>query len=334
MIAWNIDFHNVAELVPYEDGYAMYRVPADVRAHLNANLRERTSWYATGVELRFRMKGDSAVIRLRSLPMDEAQVAHIYYGSIQGGWQNSSRLITAQPTDIRINRPQNMEQLRQLHQDHALPFSPEVVRVVLPYGSLVFLGIEGDVEPPRPEDLPTRTYLAYGSSITHGSLALDMPHTYPFSIAQNLGCDYLNLGFAGTAHLEKEMAEYIVSRKDWDFATVEMGINMLGSFSVEEFERRVDVFTDILAADSRPVIATSIFGFNGGDQEKAAAFRDVVRRYAGERLHFVDGLKLLNNPAFISQDMVHPSMEGVAQIAHRLRNFMCLTLYPMGLIPR
>lgn len=334
MIAWNIDFHNVAELVPYEDGHIMHRVPAEVRAHLSEGLRNLSSWYATGVELRFRLRGDQTVLRLRTLPMAEGQMAHIYYGSLQGGWQNSSRLITTQPTELVIRRPENPDQLAEIHRSCALPFSPELVRVVLPYGSLVFLGVEGDVEPPRPEDLPRLTYLAYGSSITHGSLALAMPHTYPFRIAQNLGCDYLNLGFAGTAHLEKEMAEYIVSRRDWDFASMEMGVNMLGSFTEAEFERRVDVFTAILARDPRPVFATSIFGFNGGDQKKASAFRDIVRRYAGERLHFVDGLALLKNPAYISQDMVHPTLEGIEQIAYRLRNFMLLTLHDMGLISR
>jgi len=334
MIAWHIDFHNVAQLVPFEDGYLMHRVPQELRPHLNESLRQTMSSYATGVELRFRLRGDQAILRLRTRPMEEAQVAHIYYGSIQGGWQNSSRLITTQPTELLIRRPENMDALRRIHQDCALPFSPDVVRVVLPYGALVFLGVEGDVEPPRPEDLPRRTYLAYGSSITHGSLALDMPHTYPFRIAQRLGCDYLNLGFAGSAHLEEDMARWIVSRRDWDFASVEMGINMLGSFTPEAFEQRVDRFTAILAEDPRPVFATSIFGFNGDGQEKAAVFRDIVRRYAGERLRFIDGLALLNDPACISQDMVHPTLEGIDQIARRLQAFMTPALGDMGLISR
>jgi len=334
MIAWNIDFHNVDHLAPHEDGYRMYRLPEDLICRLNPMLQDPMSFYTTGVELRFRLNSPEAVIRLRTSPMDEAQIAHIYYGSIQGGWQNSSRLITTQPTEIRIRKPENMDHLHRIHQDCALPFSPEVVRLVLPGGPTLFLGVEGDVEPPRPEDLPRTTYLAYGSSITHGSLALDMPHSYPFRIAGNLGCDYRNFGFAGSAHLEKAMAEHIVARRDWDFASFEMGINMLGSYSVEEFERRVDDFTAILAADPRPVFVTSIFAFHGDGQEKAAAFRDIVRRYAAERLRFVDGLTLLNNPAYISQDMVHPTLEGIEQIAHRLRNFMCLTLHDTGLISR
>lgn len=43
------------------------------------------------------------------------------------------------------------------------------------------------------------------------------------------------------------MEEYIVSRKDWDFASVVMGINMLSSgWTLEEFENRVDrlIFID------------------------------------------------------------------------------------------
>lgn len=90
-----------------------------------------------------------------------------------------------------------------------------------------------------------------------------------------LSCDYINLGFAGSAHMERTMAEYIVSRKDWDFASIEMGVNMLGpEYSVELFEERVKEFVDIMAGDSRPVFATSIFGFNEPEQKKADIFRD------------------------------------------------------------
>lgn len=278
----------------------------------------KSSGHTTGVELRFRLKGDHANIRLRMLPDVEAQVAYIFFGSIQGGYQNSSCVIGTQPTKITIKRPENADMLRCISRDAQHPFSPELVRVILPYGTCIFLGLDGDIEPPHLTDVPTTTYLAYGSSITHGSLALAAPYTYPFRIAQKIGCDYLNFGFAGSAHMEKEIAEYIISRKDWDFASVEMGINMIkDTFSIETFDERVDTFTSILAKDSRPIFATSIFGFNGDQQEKGMVFRDIVRKYAESRLRFTDGLDLLNNPAFITQDLTHPSLEGIAQIADR-----------------
>ncbi|MGN0779648.1 MAG: SGNH/GDSL hydrolase family protein [Aristaeellaceae bacterium] len=325
MIFQQIDFHNVAEMTPVADGWLMWRLPEPVRAQTSENLRQRVCCYTTGVELRFRLRGTGVTLLLRSEPMAEAQVAHIYYGSMQGGWENSTRVIGTQPTRVHIPAPKNLDALRQISENAHLPFDPALVRLVLPYGTCVYMGCEGDVEPPRPGDTPRQTYLAYGSSITHGSLALSAPHTYPFRIAQMLGCDYLNLGFAGTARAEEAVAHYIVSRKDWDFASVELGINML-DMDEETFTRRIDRFTAILAQDGRPVFATSLFGFNGDKQEVGQRYRDIVRRYAGKRLMFTDGLTLLNNPAYIAQDMVHPSLEGIEQIARRWSSIMAARL--------
>jgi len=317
MIFQNIDFHNVEQMIPYEDGYRMARLPEHVLSQVNRGIQEKAVLYSTGIELRFRIKGESADVHLRVLPELEAQVAYLFYGSIQAGWQTSSHMIGTEPTVIHLERPANMPALQEITRKQCLPFSPEVIRLVLPYGNCIFLGIEGDVEPPARGDVSDACYLAYGSSITHGSLALAAPYSYPFRIAQKLKSDYYNLGFAGTAHMEAAMAKYIVSRKDWTFASVEMGVNMLGeTFSTETFERNIDRFTSILAEDPRPVFATSIFGFPGS-QERADQFRSIVRKYAERRLIFVDGLELLQNDAYISQDGVHPSLEGMEQIVEK-----------------
>jgi hypothetical protein len=318
MIFRNIDFHNVEEMEKCEKGYILWRIPSSVRKRINEGAGKLASRYSTGVELRFRMTGDSAAVILRTDKMEEAQVAYIYYGSIQGGWQYSSKVILDQDTRITVIRPQNLELLKRITSEQRLGFQPELIRVVLPYGTCYFVGVEGEIEPPAKGDAPAKTYLAYGSSITHGSLALAAPYTYPFRIAQKFQCDYLNLGFAGSAQMEKAMAEYIVSRKDWDFASVEMGINMLKEeFSVELFDERVKAFVEILSRDSRPIFATNIFQINGADQEKAVRYREIVRKHAGEKLIFTDGLELLNNPAYISQDSAHPTLEGIAEITDR-----------------
>ena len=317
MIFQNIEFHNVAELVPEGEGFHLLRIPSALREKVNASM-QNTCRYGTGVELRFRLKGESADIRLSTAPTAGVRAACLFYGSIQAGWQTLIQPLSGEPTTLHITRPANMDVLKTISAEQHLPFDPEVFRLILPSCACQFYGVEGDVEPPRPEDVPVKTYLAYGSSITHGSLGLMMPYSYPFRIGQMLGCDSINLGFAGSAHMEKEVAEYIVSRKDWDFASVEMGINTVDSFTPEQFEERIDTFTSILASDSRPVFATSIFGYNSpGPQEKAECFRKIVRKYASDRLIFTEGLELLNNPAFISADLVHPSTEGLAQIAQR-----------------
>lgn len=322
MIFQNIEFHNVEEMIKCDKGYQMLRLPTYVREQINPTARDVTCLFSTGVELRFRIISDSVNVILSVDDSAEAQVAYIYYGSFQGGWQYSSVVIQNE-TKINIPKCDRLSVLKEITKSRSLPFDPEVIRIVLPYGTCYYVGIEGEVEPPLKSQLPEKSYLAYGSSITHGSLSLAAPYSYPFRISQMLSCDYINLGFAGSAHMERTMAEYIVSRKDWDFASIEMGVNMLGpEYSVELFEERVKEFVDIMAGDSRPVFATSIFGFNEPEQKKADIFRDIVRKYASEKLIFIDGLKLLNNPTYISADLIHPSLEGMAQISERLCTIM------------
>ncbi|HJA91785.1 MAG TPA: SGNH/GDSL hydrolase family protein [Candidatus Eisenbergiella merdipullorum] len=315
-----IDFHNVEEIIKTENGYRLSRLPQTTANRLDEGTAD-VSCSGTGVELRFKIKGDAAVLRLRADKGAEVRAAYIYYGAFQGGWENSSRIILSEETAVRIERPKNLEIMKRVTAERKLGFDPEVVRLVLPSGICYYLGAEGEIEAPSAADYPDKTYLAYGSSITHGSLALAMPYSYPFQIAQRFGCDYINLGHAGRARAEKPIAEYIAARPDWDFASVELGINMLG-FSEEDFERRVRDFLAVLAEDGRPVFVTSIFGFLGGDQEKAAKFRRIVRDCSGGNLIFTDGLELLDDPAKISEDLVHPSLEGIRQIADRWYEIM------------
>lgn len=319
MIKDGIDFHNVEEFIPLERGYRLSRLPKRITERMDEGASD-VACHSSGVELRFKIKGDKAVLKLRTEKSAEAQTAYIYYGSFQGGWENSSRMILTEETSLVVEKPKNLDVLKQVAEEKGAGFNPEVVRVVLPYGACIYLGAEGELEPPSAGDYPEKTYLAYGSSITHGSLALAMPYTYPFQIAQRLGCDYLNLGEAGSARAERPLAEYLTERRDWDFASVELGINMLKQFSEEEFEKRVREFLSILDRDGRPVFVTSIFVCLGEDQRKADHFRKIIRDCAAKdcksgRLIFTDGLDLLNDPAGISQDLVHPSLEGMRKIA-------------------
>ena len=321
----NIIFHNVEELEKTEKGYLPRRIRKDIREQISTGVQENI--YATGVELRFTMPKGSVDIVLRADMVPESATLHIFFGSFQGGWDQSSKNIYETETRIHIEYPEErkMETLRRITAEQNLPFQPEVVRMVLPYVPCYYVRTEGVTEVPKPEQLPKETYLAYGSSITHGSLGLIQPDSYVFRISQLLKTDYINLGFAGRALMEEEMAKYIISRKDWSFASVEMGVNAVErrkGITMEEFEKRIDRFTAVLVEDPRPIFATSIFGFNDIDQERAENMRWIVRKYAANRLIYTDGLQILNNPCFISSDLVHPSVQGQQQIAERWSNVM------------
>lgn len=251
MIFDQMEFHNVEAMVWEEDGYKMSRLPRDVAKQLDQGIRDNTSFLSTGVEVRFRLTGEEVKLHFRAAPDEEAQTALIFYGSIQGGWQYSAKAIGEKETVITVKYPEELGKLEAISKQAKLPFSPRMVRILLPYGTCHYLGKEGDTEPPHKSDAPGECYLAYGSSITHGGMALMTPWTYPFQIACKFGMDYINQGYAGSAFMEKPMAEYIVSRKDWTFASVEMGINMLNNpLSDAAYEQRIKEFIEILAADS------------------------------------------------------------------------------------
>ena len=316
MIFQNIDFHNVEEIRQEEKGYRLYRFPLAVAKKMDEGA-ERISCMSTGIELRFKIKGEAVDIWMQAEAAEEAQVAYIYYGNFQGGWYSSSKVILEEKTKLHFERIKNLEVIKKISDEQKLSFNPEVVRVVLPYGNCLFVGVDGEVEAPNKGDYPEKTYLAYGSSITHGSLALAAPYTYPFQIAQKLSCDYLNLGMAGSARLEEAFAKYIVNRKDWDFLSVEMGINMIKSFDEAAFEKRAERFLHILEEDDRPIFVTSIFGYQGELQTRAQHFREIVQKYASEKFVFTDGLQLLDSPYYVSSDLVHPSLEGMREITDK-----------------
>ena len=320
MFFHNIEFHNTDHLEKTENGYAMVRIPNDVRLSLNQTAKERAAYFGTGIELRFIMKSDTVKLVLRAETAAEAQVAYVAYGSIPGGWQDSSRIIGTENTVIEIKRHANQQILDRIHADNNLPFSANVVRVILPYCKVYFVDADGITEPPRDAQLPTKTYLAYGSSITHGSMGLTPLMSYPYCIAEELKTDYINLGFPGSAYLEPEIAKYILSRKDWDFATMEIGINLLGRMEVQEFSNRARMFLDILSEEKRPVLCTDIVttGADITDSERIESFRRCIRDLTVGRFPYKCGREIMTETSGISGDLIHPNKRGMQQICENM----------------
>ncbi|KRN25894.1 hypothetical protein FC75_GL002027 [Lacticaseibacillus camelliae DSM 22697 = JCM 13995] len=315
-------FHNVERIRETSAGPLLDRVPETVFAQLDEPATH-TSSDASGVELRFVMNAPTVTLMLAVEKAAEAQVAYIRYGTFPGTWSASSRILTPQKATITIPRPVNLFRLQALARQQHLAFDPAVVRVCLPYCRNYFYGVSGDVAVPAPTQMPQRTYLAYGSSITHGSLALNPFATYPQLIADRFNADLLNFGFPGSAWLEPSVADYLVGRDDWQFASIEMGINMLGAFSPEAFRQRVRRFIAPFAQDSRPVVATDMVVTDyPEDPAKVAAFRRIVREETTGKLPYISGLDLLADMTALSSDLLHPTAQGMAQIAAHLGDFL------------
>ena len=303
-----------------EEGLWFCRIPNELRLQLNPQA-QLNALQATGAELRFNLKGEKAriVLKCTQAPV----VVEVHQGNFFIGWH----IIDREPTEIQVALPENSEELEHLARKHQMPFDAHLTRLLLPWRPPTrLLAIEGDLEPSRLEQTPASKYLTYGSSITHGNASVRPSAMYAHRTAQLLGVDLINLGFGGGAHLETEMADYIAGRTDWDFASLEMGINLLWRIEVEEFEKRVDYFVEKIAKahPDKWIFCIDLFtcrdDLQGG--KKAPAFRKVVRDKVESlnmpRLVHVPGDQILTSVHGLTADLVHPSPFGMEEMARNL----------------
>jgi len=326
MINENVELYNVAELLPTENNVGKYmsRIPNKLRVTLNP-AAETNALCAAGSEIRFNIEDKSVKITLAS---DGFGMAEIFQGNFHVSWQT----INAKPTEITVSLPDNLSFLDKVTKEKDLPFDPHLTRIILPiYSPIRFIGVEGKTSLPRKYQTPETKYLAYGSSITHGASALRPTGSYAMRTAQRLGVDLVNLGFGGGAHCENQIADYIAEREDWDFASLEMGINMVGDFSTGEFTKRAEYLVEriVKAHPNKWVFAMDLFTFAADydpASEKQNEFRQVVKNAVKKldmpKLVYVDGRKMLKTTSGLTFDLVHPAPAGMEEIASNLSNLM------------
>ena len=322
----NVELYNVVELLTLESGVGKYmtRLPNKLRTTLNP-AAEGNALCSAGSEIRFNVEGKSAKVTLSS---DGSGMAEVFQGNFHVSWQ----MIGPQPTEFKVSLPENISFLEKVTKEKGLPFDPHLTRIILPiYSPIRFIGVEGETSLPRRDQTPTTKYLAYGSSITHGASALRPTGSYAMRTAQHLGVDLINLGFGGGAHCENQIADYIADRMDWDFASLELGINMVGGFSTEEFTKRVEYLVERVAkahAD-KWVFAIDIFTYADDynpASEKQNEFRKAVKN-AVEKLNMpklvhVDGRKILKDTSGLTFDLVHPAAAGMEEMASNLSSLI------------
>lgn len=110
----------------------------------------------------------------------------------------------------------------------------------------------------------------------------------------------------------------------WDFATLELGVNMRGRFDAKEYEQRVRYFLNtILEKNSdRPVVVIGIYP-NGAEfslrpensiTKSNIEFNQITERIVAEKnernIHFISGKDILTDFTGLSIDLLHPSDDG------------------------
>jgi hypothetical protein len=331
MIYKNAWLHNVVEMVkpPQGEGEFVCRIPESLRARLNGSVQGQ-AYFPAGCEIRFNLKGPAAKVKLAASsgfgPVD------VLAGCFN---QRPRVMVWDHPTEIEVKLPDHLPLLQRIAAEQGHAFDPRLCRIALPHDvQLRLLDIEGEIEPPQPSQVPSRRMLAYGSSITQGYSCSHPTGTYILRTGHLLGVDVLNIGYGGGAHLEAEMAQYLAQRQDWDFAVLELGINLVVRTDVDTFAQRVKAFLDAFAAARREkwIFCIDLFPFRmdyEGDA-KVMAFRRIVRDAVAAlnlpKLVHIDGREILTRVTGLSADICHPIDSGFEEMAQNLSAIIARTL--------
>lgn len=333
MIRNQLQFHNVAELeeTPGMPGWKLQRYPAMVREQLGTGSYQRGRFVAqasTGCEIRFVTEAEFIRISLTATVEDGDVI--VYNGDY---FHSIHRLKTGVLTTLHLDKPGRFAEVcpEVLHQGR---FSPDVWRIVISrnyYPGLAFQvsfhhleSFGHEVRPPRQDELPACTLLAYGSSITHGSGATVQHTAYIQQTARRLGVDVMNKGIGGACLCEPAMADYLMHLEGWDLAILELGVNMRGLFTPDEFEERARCLVEGILAHhpGKPVVLVSIYpnsadALKNEESPEAQVNRSFIERLRRihqsmnhPHLHFVDGHQILTDFSALTTDLIHPSDYG------------------------
>ena len=325
MIFNNVELHNITELIDNENGSkGLCRFPESLRVQLN-DIAKGNCKCTAGVEVRFVINSGKAVVKFDGPVID----AEIYYGSFQSG------MVRSEDGTVTVEYPENIKELKEVSKKHNHPFCASVVRIILPFSApMSIISAQGDIRVPKADEVPDKKLLIYGSSITHGYSAMHTAGSYAMRTAMLLGVDLINLGIAGGALMEDEMADYIAERDDFDYAVLEMGVNFWWDSaekrfrSADEYAKRIDYFVERIAkAHSDKWIFVNSFYPCKEDfsDEKSVAdeYREVLKKKVAKldlpKLVYFDGSKFMQcGITGLSCDLIHPSAEGAINISNNL----------------
>ncbi|WP_435171292.1 GDSL-type esterase/lipase family protein [Paenibacillus glycanilyticus] len=337
-----LELHNFAEQIEHDGKWVWSRVPNAVRLELNA-LAQQTSFCMSGSEVRFRMQSDEVTIRfkLANELQPGAALAEIFHGCFP---EPEPDVFLGINPELRIRKPEKLSLMRAIAEQEDACFNPELVRILLPINANIaeIELVQGAIAAPLPEDKPSLRWLAYGSSITHGASAGLPSSTYAMKTASSLGVDLINLGFPGSALLDDAAAAYIASRTDWDFATLELGINVKWDVAhnkpvpVSVFEDKLERFLPHIANAHKDkwIFCIDMFAMQGdfdGDP-LVYPYREAVKKRVKQlnlpRLIHLDGLELLSQGTGLASDLIHPSNSGMEKISHKLAEVILAHMSP------
>jgi lysophospholipase L1-like esterase len=330
--------HGINDIEDSDGKHILHRFPEILR-----NSPERTlnvSQDHAASEIRFIISGKVRVRLSSRAGPEEWRFAKksgvmVYFGDYQYNYY----LVPPEGVTIELEPEYSKDSLEKLSAVRRR-FSPRLIRLQL-YNNISFDDISGGYSLPGGSDIPARKYLAYGTSITQGRLAVLPNLSFPAVLGNLTGYDAYNYGMAGACFLEDQMIDFLCSDA-YDLVSLCLSVNMLNrGYTAETFAVRLKKLLAALRKKNpkTPVFLVSIIihwrdlgltvkpfdwnkgensGGNAGSAEDCRMYRDIAEQAGRDPgIIFVDGTKLLS-PSYLSADLLHPGDYGAIEIAYKL----------------
>lgn len=331
MIYNNIEFFDIAELRDNENGgKSLLRFPADA---IKDMFSEYSASCCKGCEIRFVTDSPKSELIISSDDDSDAKVM-VYRGDY---YIKTCPLKAKEKTVIELETPERFGWVEK----NALikkRFSPNVWRIIFNTGLASFHSLNtfgAEVRPPEADEVPSKKWLAYGSSITCGELAYLNTSSYVQQTAYRLNADAMNKGCSGACAVENVTADYF-AREDWDFITLEIGVNMRNVISAGEFKSRTVYMIDKLREfhpDKKIFVITilpnhSVYTVvNNEYKPDHIAFNKILTelcetQYKGTNVTLIKGEELLPDLCGLTSDLIHPSDYGHMMIGEKLAEIL------------
>ena len=316
---WNdVELFNVEEIEETGAGIRLYRFPKNILNKIGIEYFNRyVARMTTGCEIRFV---GEAMITLGAMEEDG------YVEIFRGDFQCRRQLIKkGEKTSIQLSYGQAIDKYPLKYN---MQYSKDVWRVVFAHdfcGVIYDIDKYGQLRPPRKDEVPSKTILAYGSSITHGANSNLYSLSYLARTGVLLNAQMLNKGMGGSCFCEKEMANYIKTA-ECDCIMLELGANMIGVFPPDEFYKRASYVVKCALNTGKKTVLISPYlnckDFSSNDDERnlSEEFHKLCKKIASEHkdLLFIDGKTILSDVSQFTTDLTHPSMLGHNIMAEKL----------------
>ncbi len=314
MIYKNVELFNVEEIREEGGWTKLFRFPQGVVSKMIA---KDAALLVTGCEIRFVGEAYITLGCISSMIDNYGRVevyrGNTFYGvhTFPIGERYTIKLAYATPAESCYDEVSNVWRVVFGHDYRGVLYDIEPM---------------GEIRPPKPDEMPGKTIIAYGSSITHGAATVTYSNAYISKLAHKLGVNIENKGVGGGCMCEKEVADYISGRK-CDLLYLELGVNMFSRFTPEEFYERAAYLMSNLNKDI-PTVLVSPFKnsyFASKDEnirKKAEQYQETAEKlyndFKRDNLHFISGLEIVDDYSMLTYDMIHPSMYGHQIMSERI----------------